>query len=128
MADDRRKRRAAKFIEPFRVKPGSKVTLGKDFDPSFKAGVRKKKDGVALLEEGVRLLCEYQERLAAQDSWAVLVVLQALDAAGKDGTIRHMMSGVNPQGVSRPQLQAAVDRGTRSRLPLALRPAAAGPR
>lgn len=100
MAADKRKRRAAEFIEPFRVKPGSKVTLGEDFDPSFKAGVRKKKEGVALLEEGVRLLCEYQERLAAQDTWGVLVVLQALDAAGKDGTIRHVMSGVNPQGVA----------------------------
>jgi PPK2 family polyphosphate:nucleotide phosphotransferase len=74
--------------------------LGKDFDPAFKEGVKKKKEGVALLEEGVRLLCEYQARLAAQDAWGVLVVLQALDAAGKDGTIRHVMSGVNPQGVA----------------------------
>ena len=68
MANDTRKRRAAEFIEPFRVKPGSKVTLGKDFDPSFKAGVRKKTEGVALLKEGVRLLAEYQARLAAQDT------------------------------------------------------------
>jgi PPK2 family polyphosphate:nucleotide phosphotransferase len=96
----KRQRRAAEFIEPFRVKPGSKVTLAKDFDPAFKAGVKKKKEGVALLKEGVRLLSEYQARLAAQGQWGVLVVLQALDAAGKDGTIRHVMSGVNPQGVS----------------------------
>ena len=88
------------FIDAFQVKPGSKVTLAKDFDPSFKAGVKKKKEGVALLAEGVRLLTEYQARLAAQDTWGVLVILQALDAAGKDGTIRHVMSGVNPQGVS----------------------------
>ncbi len=60
----------------------------------------KKKEGVALLAEGVRLLSEYQARLAAQDTWGVLVVLQALDTAGKDGTIRHVMSGVNPQGVA----------------------------
>ena len=100
MADEKRKKRAAEFIEPFRVKPGSKVTLAKDFDPSFKAGVNRKQDGVALLEGGVQLLSEYQARLAAQDTWGVLVVLQALDAAGKDGTIRHVMSGVNPQGVS----------------------------
>jgi len=53
---------------------------------------------VAMLDNGVALLSEYQARLAAQDSWGVLVVLQALDAAGKDGTIRHVMSGVNPQG------------------------------
>ena len=97
---DKRRERVERFIAPFRVEPGSKVTLSKDFDPSFKEGVKKKKEGVALLTEGVRLLTEYQARLAAQDSWGVLVVLQALDAAGKDGTIRHVMSGVNPQGVS----------------------------
>jgi PPK2 family polyphosphate:nucleotide phosphotransferase len=100
MANDERQKRAAEFIEPFRVRPGSKVRLAKDFDPAFKAGVKKKKEGVALLDSGVQLLSEYQERLAAQDTWGVLVVLQALDAAGKDGTIRHVMSGVNPQGVS----------------------------
>jgi PPK2 family polyphosphate:nucleotide phosphotransferase len=76
------------------------VTLTKDFDPAFKGGVKKKREGPALLAEGVRLLSEYQARLAAQDTWGVLVVLQALDAAGKDGTIRHAMSGVNPQGVA----------------------------
>jgi PPK2 family polyphosphate:nucleotide phosphotransferase len=96
----KRRKRLEEFIAPFRVKPGSKVTLAKDFDPSFKAGLDKKQEGVAILEEGVRLLTEYQARLAAQDTWGVLVVLQALDAAGKDGTIRHVMSGVNPQGVS----------------------------
>ena len=96
---DRRQERVAEFIEPFRVRPGSKVTLAKNFDPAFKGGV-KKKEGVALLAEGVRLLSEYQARLAAQDRWGVLVVLQALDTAGKDGTIRHVMSGVNPQGVA----------------------------
>ncbi len=99
MADERQKR-LAEFIAPFRVKPGAKVTLAEDFDPGFKAGIEKKKDGVELLQTGVDLLTEYQARLAAQDTWAVLVVLQALDAAGKDGTIRHVMSGVNPQGVS----------------------------
>jgi PPK2 family polyphosphate:nucleotide phosphotransferase len=98
MADPQQ--RIAEFIAPFRVKPGSKVTLAHDFDPSFKAGVNKKKRGVELLAEGVRLLSEYQARLAAQDTWGVLVILQAMDAAGKDGTIRHVMSGVNPQGVA----------------------------
>lgn len=93
-------KRITAFIDPFRVKPGAKVSLAKDFDPSFKAGVKKKKDGVTLLETGISALAEYQARLAAQDSWGVLVVLQALDAAGKDGTIRHVMSGVNPQGVA----------------------------
>jgi PPK2 family polyphosphate:nucleotide phosphotransferase len=95
---DKRQKRLAEGIEPFLVKPGSEVTLSKDFDPRFKAGV-KKKDGVRLLAEGKERLAEYQARLAAQDTWGVLIVLQALDAAGKDGTIRHVMSGVNPQGV-----------------------------
>src|SRR6201995_4685106 len=97
---DKRRRRVEEFIEPFRVRPGSKVVLSRDYDPSFKEGVKKKKDGVALLAEGVGLLSEYQARLAAESTRGVLVVLQALDAAGKDGTIRHVMSGVNPQGVS----------------------------
>jgi len=96
----KRRKRLEDFIAPFRVKPGAKVTLAEDFDPAFKAGLDKKREGVAILEEGVQLLTEYQARLAAQDTWGVLVVLQALDAAGKDGTIRHVMSGVNPQGVS----------------------------
>jgi PPK2 family polyphosphate:nucleotide phosphotransferase len=103
MADQlsgRRRVRLAKFIEPFRVAPGGKVRLAKDFDPAFRGGLRKKKQGVELLQEGVALLSEYQTRLAAQDSWGVLVVLQAMDTAGKDGTIRHVMSGVNPQGVA----------------------------
>ncbi len=96
----KRQRRLASFIEPFRVSPGMTVKLAKDFDPAFKGGINKKREGVALLEEGVQLLSEYQARLAAQDTWGVLVILQALDAAGKDGTIRHVMSGVNPQGVT----------------------------
>ena len=97
---DLRAKQIAEFIAPFRVKPGAKVTLAKDFDPAFKAGVGKKKQGVKLLQQGVTMLAELQDRLAAQDTYGVLVVLQALDAAGKDGTIRHVMSGVNPQGVS----------------------------
>jgi PPK2 family polyphosphate:nucleotide phosphotransferase len=87
------------LVEPLRVKPGSRVHLATDFDPGATFGVRKKEDGLDLLCRGVALLAEYQERLAAQEIYGVLVVLQALDAAGKDGTIRHVMSGVNPQGV-----------------------------
>jgi PPK2 family polyphosphate:nucleotide phosphotransferase len=98
MADQRAKL-LAEFIEPLRVKPGSKVRLARDFDPGYKAGFLKKKDAAALLQAGIEVLAEYQTRLAAQDTWGVLVCLQALDAGGKDGTIRHVMSGVNPQGV-----------------------------
>ena len=96
----KQQRRLAEFIAPFRVAPGTKIKLDKDFDPAFKAGLNKKKEGVELLNLGVQLLSEYQARLAAESTRGVLVVLQALDAAGKDGTIRHVMSGVNPQGVS----------------------------
>ncbi len=92
--------RIAESVERLLVKPGSSVVLERDFDPAFKTRVKKKKQGVKRLREGVELLTEYQARLAAQDTHGVLVVLQALDAAGKDGTIRHVMSGVNPQGVA----------------------------
>ncbi|MFJ5215073.1 polyphosphate kinase 2 family protein [Streptomyces sp. NPDC088354] len=95
---DRSARRIAEFIEPLRVKPGSAVDLAEDFDPRYKAHLTKP-EGVELLKTGVALLAEYQARLAAQDTYGVLLCLQALDAGGKDGTIRHVMSGVNPQGV-----------------------------
>ncbi|MDQ2877386.1 MAG: polyphosphate kinase 2 family protein [Actinomycetota bacterium] len=91
---------AAGLTGPLRVKPGSTVRLPEDFDPGDRLGLHKKKDGAQLLRRGKELLEEYQRRLAAQDTWGVLVVLQAIDAGGKDGTIRHVMSGVNPQGVS----------------------------
>lgn len=87
------------FAASFRVKPGSEVVLSRDFDPGYKGPLVKKADGAELLQRGVEFLSEYQARLAAQDTHGVLVCLQALDAAGKDGTIRHVMSGVNPQGV-----------------------------
>src|SRR4051812_16193268 len=93
-------KRIAEFIEPFRVKPGSKVRLPHDFDPQAGKRTRRQADAKEVLAQGVELLADYQARLAAQDTYGVLVVLQAMDAAGKDGTIRHVMSGVNPQGVS----------------------------
>jgi PPK2 family polyphosphate:nucleotide phosphotransferase len=95
-----REQQIADFIEPFRVEPGSKVKLARDFAPDFKGTIRSKKRGRKMLDRGVDLLAEYQSRLYAQHTHGVLVVLQALDAGGKDGTIRHVMTGVNPQGVS----------------------------
>ncbi len=89
----------AAFIQPLRVKPGAKVTLADDFDPRYKAGFVNRKEARSVLQQGVDLLSEYQTRLAAQATHGLLVCLQGLDAAGKDGTIRHVMSGVNPQGV-----------------------------
>ena len=84
-----------------RVEPGRKVRLARDFDPAFRfrADPVGKAQLKQLLARGIELLAEYQMRLAAQDTYGVVVVLQAMDAAGKDGTIRHVMSGVNPQGV-----------------------------
>ncbi len=93
------RKRLEQFVTPLRVPPGRTVHLARDFDPAYKGGIEKKSEGREILERGVELLAEYQSRLAAQDTWGVLVVLQALDTAGKDGTIRHVMSGVNPQGV-----------------------------
>ena len=89
----------AGLVRSLRVEPGAKVTLAEDFDPRHRFGVHKGEDAERLLRQGVELLAEYQDRLAAQRTYGVLVVLQALDAAGKDSTIRHVMSGVNPQGV-----------------------------
>jgi len=96
----KQEKRMAEYAAMFRVKPGSKVKLGRDFDPAFKADFVRKKDGAELLERGIAMLADYQARLAAQDTYGMLVCLQALDAGGKDGTIRHVMSGVNPQGVA----------------------------
>jgi PPK2 family polyphosphate:nucleotide phosphotransferase len=90
----------AKRIAPFRVRPGAQVHLRHDFDPGFRDDFVKKSDADDALHEGVAQLGVYQARLAAEGQHAVLVVLQAMDAAGKDGTIKHVLSGVNPQGVS----------------------------
>jgi PPK2 family polyphosphate:nucleotide phosphotransferase len=96
---DLQAQRIAALIKPLRVKPGSTVDLARDFDPGYKADFLRKKDAAGLLRDGIALLADYQQRLAAQDTYGVLVCLQSLDAGGKDGTIRHVMSGVNPQGV-----------------------------
>ena len=97
--EESRLERIRELIAPFRVAPGSEVVLGRDFDPGNTGGVFTKEESHGLIEQGVDLLDHYQSRLAAQDRHGVLVVLQALDAGGKDSTIRHVMSGVNPQGV-----------------------------
>jgi len=82
-----------------RVAPGTEVKLSDDFDPAFTADFVEKDEGTELLAESVQLLASCQERLWAQDTNGVLLCLQGIDAAGKDSTIRHVMSGVNPQGV-----------------------------
>jgi PPK2 family polyphosphate:nucleotide phosphotransferase len=99
MGEDARVQRIREFIEPLRVEPGSEVVLGRDRDPDDTGNLFSKEESKDLLEQGIDLLDHYQSRLAAQDTYGVLVALQALDAGGKDSTIRHVMSGVNPQGV-----------------------------
>ena len=83
------------------VKPGSEVVLARDFDPARKPGkkVMSKADGLAQLEAGKQRLFELQDRFYAQSDRALLIVLQAIDAAGKDSTVKHVMSGANPEGI-----------------------------
>ena len=97
--DKKQIKRLGDFIAPLRVPAGKRIVLSRDYDPKYKDDFVSKSDGKGLLQQGVEVLTEYQARLAAQDTYGLLVCLQAMDAAGKDGTIRHVMSGVNPQGV-----------------------------
>jgi PPK2 family polyphosphate:nucleotide phosphotransferase len=97
--EDARVQRIREQIAPLRVPPGSEVVLERDFDPGNTGDLFGEEASKDLLKQGVELLDHYQSRLAAQDAYGVLVVLQALDAGGKDSTIRHVMTGVNPQGV-----------------------------
>ena len=95
---DKRLRFMTDLIEPLMVPPGSTVRLSRDHDPGY-TGQVPRRQAADLLADGVDLLAEYQDRLAAQDTYGVLLVLQGLDASGKDSTIKHVMSGVNPQAV-----------------------------
>ncbi|MBX7431912.1 polyphosphate kinase 2 family protein [Mycobacterium sp. Y57] len=82
-----------------RVPPGTKVDLAKDFDPRRHDSGLGKKAGLAALADATARLSELQDRFFAQADRALLIVLQAIDAAGKDGTIKHVMTGLNPEGV-----------------------------
>jgi PPK2 family polyphosphate:nucleotide phosphotransferase len=99
MAPQRAFRNLSKFLDPFRVTRGKKFRL-KDHDPGDTGGLGSadKPEAKAILAQGVERLAELQERLYASDQWGMLLVFQAMDAAGKDGTIKHVLSGVNPQG------------------------------
>jgi PPK2 family polyphosphate:nucleotide phosphotransferase len=92
-------KRARKIAEPFRVTDGGKFRL-KDYDPGDTLGYgdEAKPRAKEALAAGVQLLAELQDRLYAYDRWGLLLIFQAMDAAGKDGAIKHVMSGVNPQG------------------------------
>jgi PPK2 family polyphosphate:nucleotide phosphotransferase len=86
-----------RLIEPFRVTDGKKFRLA-HVNPRDTRGIRSKEQATDYLRFGVEMISALQQKLYAQDRWSVLVIIQAMDAAGKDGVISHVMSGVNPQG------------------------------
>ena len=88
---------ASKLVKPYRVEDGKKFRL-KDFDPGDTGHLHSKEHAEELLQRGIASMAELQDKLYAQDRWGVLIIFQAMDAAGKDGAIKHVMSGVNPQG------------------------------
>jgi PPK2 family polyphosphate:nucleotide phosphotransferase len=92
-------KRCREFAAPYRISDGKKFRL-KNIDPGDTGDLsdEQKPEAKEALAVGVETLAELQERLYAQDRWAVLLIFQAMDAAGKDGAIKHVMSGVNPQG------------------------------
>jgi PPK2 family polyphosphate:nucleotide phosphotransferase len=95
-----KRKHALRLLDRYRVTDGSDFRLDA-YDPGDSGGgIVKTSDAEKLLADGVARLAELQQRLYADQGWSMLLVLQAMDAAGKDGTIRHVMTGVNPQGVA----------------------------
>jgi PPK2 family polyphosphate:nucleotide phosphotransferase len=90
-------KRIRRLMDRLVARPGKKISL-RDYDPGDDFGIKDKQQAQALLQRGVQELARQQDKLYAQDTWALLVIFQAMDAAGKDGTIKHVMSGINPQG------------------------------
>lgn len=88
------------YLQTLKVKPGGKQSLKKDFLTNYNQKILKKETGEELLKLGIEKLSELQDKLYAHNQYNVLIVLQAMDAAGKDGAIKHVMSGLNPQGVN----------------------------
>jgi PPK2 family polyphosphate:nucleotide phosphotransferase len=89
--------KADKLSKVYRVESGKNFRL-KDFDPADTGNLHSKEHAEDALQEGIARTAELQDKLYAQDKWAVLLIFQAMDAAGKDGIIKHVMSGINPQG------------------------------
>ena len=84
--------------DPYIVKPGDQISLVKDYNAGYKCEFHQKDDAVKKLKTGILQLAKYQDILYAQNTYSLLIIFQAMDAAGKDSTIKHVMSGVNPQG------------------------------
>jgi len=93
----KQRQRIRDFITHYRVAAGRRFALSR-VKPGDTHGIDSKARAEALLREGVELLAEMQDKLYAQDRWSLLLVFQAMGAAGRDGTIKHVMSGINPQG------------------------------
>ncbi|MGV1003455.1 MAG: polyphosphate kinase 2 family protein [Candidatus Nanopelagicales bacterium] len=91
--------RAQHLIAALRVPPGQRVRLPEGYDSGYSDPDLDKASSLPMLQEGIAHLAELQDKLYSQDTYGVLLILQAMDAAGKDGTIKHVMSGINPQGV-----------------------------
>src|SRR5258707_2983937 len=89
--------KTGKLAKSYRVASGKDFRL-KDFDPADTGHWHSKEHAEQALRDGNVRLAQMQDKLYAQDSWAVLLIFQAMDAAGKDGVIKHVMSGINPQG------------------------------
>ena len=87
------------YLHSLKVKPGKKISLKKDFYTDYDKKIFTKEEGESLLAEGILNMAKMQDKLYANDKYSVLIILQAMDAAGKDGAIKHVMSGLNPQGV-----------------------------
>ena len=85
-----------KFVKRFQVKPGSKVNLKKDYDPQDTAGYKKPDNAGEALGDVIEHISNYTDRLYAEDAQSLLIIFQALDAAGKDSVVDHVMSGLNP--------------------------------
>lgn len=88
---------ASKLAKPYRVDDGKDFRL-KDFDPGDTGKLHSREHAQELLQRGIARMAEMQDKLFAQNRWGVLVIFQAMDAAGKDGAVKHVMSGLNPQG------------------------------
>lgn len=88
-----------KFLEKLIVPPDQKISLKKDYKTDYDHTSLSKEEGEKLLQEGLKNLIKLQDKLYAHNEYSVLIVLQAMDAAGKDGAVKHVMSGLNPQGV-----------------------------
>ncbi len=93
------KKESLAYLKSLKVKPGKKINLSKDFDTDNKQKKIDKKEGELMMATGIKNLAKMQDKLYAHDEYSVLIIFQAIDAAGKDSSIKHVMSGLNPRGV-----------------------------